>query len=120
MEHNHPDLILQLPEGPTAFIEFTVCRDDSVVERAKFKEDKYRLLAEDWAKKHKRYPTVLPVVVGTRGVIPKQTMTSLAKLKAWGFDVQVSRLQKAAVIGSVKAVWKTLKSVKAGGVSQYT
>jgi hypothetical protein len=52
VEHNHPDLILQLPEGPTAFIEFTVCRDDSVVERAKFKEDKYRLLAEDWAKKH--------------------------------------------------------------------
>jgi hypothetical protein len=43
VEHNHPDLILQIPEGPTAFIEFTVCRDDSVVERAKFKDDKYRL-----------------------------------------------------------------------------
>jgi hypothetical protein len=41
--HNQPDLILQLPDGPTAFIEFTVCRDNSVVERAKFKEDKYRL-----------------------------------------------------------------------------
>jgi hypothetical protein len=41
--HNHPDLTLQLPEGPTAFIQFTVCRDDSVVERAKFKEDKCRL-----------------------------------------------------------------------------
>ncbi len=39
----HLDLILQLQEGPTAFIEFTVCRDDSVVERAKFKEDKHRL-----------------------------------------------------------------------------
>jgi hypothetical protein len=43
VEHNHPDLILQLPERPNAFKEFTVCRDDSVVERAKFKEDKYRL-----------------------------------------------------------------------------
>ena len=51
-----------------------VCRDDSVVERAKFKEDKYRLSAEDWAKKHKRHPVVLPIVVGTRGVIPKQTV----------------------------------------------
>jgi hypothetical protein len=39
-----------------------------------------------------------------------ETVASLAKLKAWGFDMQVSRLQKAAVIGSVKAVWKTLKS----------
>ncbi len=35
-------------EGPTAFIEFTVCRGeilDKVVERAKFKEDKYRVFA---------------------------------------------------------------------------
>ena len=80
-----------------------------MVERAKFKEDKYRLLAEDWAKKHKRHLVVLPIVVGTRGAIPKQTVASLAKLKAWGFD-----MQKAAVIGSVKAVWKTLKST--GGV----
>ena len=44
---------------------------------------------------------VLPIVVGTRGVIPKQTVASLAKLKACGFDVRVSLLQKAAVIGSV-------------------
>ncbi len=79
-------LILQLPEGPTAFIEFTVCREDSVVERAKLKEDKCRLLADDWAKKHKRHSVVLPIVLGTSGVIPKQTVASLAKLKAWGFD----------------------------------
>jgi hypothetical protein len=79
-----------------------------VVERA-FKEDKNRLLAEDWAKRHKRHP-VIDIVVGTRGVIPKQTVASWAKLKAWVFDMQVSRLQKAAVKGSVKAVWKTLKS----------
>ncbi len=65
VEHNHPNLILQLPEGPTAFLEFTVCRDDSVVERAKFKQDNCRL--------------VIPIVVGTRGVFPKLTMASLAK-----------------------------------------
>jgi hypothetical protein len=66
----------------------------------------YRLLAEDWAKKDKRHPVVLPIVVRTRGVIPKQTLASVAKLKTWGINMQVSRLQKAAV----KAVWKTLKS----------
>ena len=44
VEHNHPDLILRLPEGLTAFIEFNVCRDESVVE-------------------HKRHPVVLPIVV---------------------------------------------------------
>jgi hypothetical protein len=66
VERNHPDLILQLPEGPTAFIECTVCREDMY-----------------WAKKHKRHPVVLPIVVGTRGVIPMQTVASLAKLKAY-------------------------------------
>ncbi len=79
-----------------------------MVDQPKIKE--HRLLAKDWAKKHKRYPFVLPIVLGSRGVIPEQTVALLAKLKAWGFDMQVSRLQKAAVIGSVKAVWKTLKS----------
>jgi hypothetical protein len=58
-------MILQLPEGPTAFIEFTVCRHDSVVERAKFKEDRLLVLGEE------AQPVVLPIVIGTRGVIPK-------------------------------------------------
>jgi hypothetical protein len=31
VEHNH--LILQLPERPAAFIELTICRDVSVMER---------------------------------------------------------------------------------------
>jgi hypothetical protein len=52
VEHNH--LILQLQEGPTAFIEFTVCRDESVVKRAKFKEDKYLLDEEAQATRRRR------------------------------------------------------------------
>jgi hypothetical protein len=78
-----------------------------VVDRAKFKEDKYRILAEDWPKKHKRHPVVLPIVVGTRGVIEDG---SFAGEVEGSFNMQVCRLQKAAFIGSVKAVWKTLKS----------
>ncbi len=80
---DHPDLILQLPEGPAAFIKFTVCREDSVVDRAKAKEDKDGLLAEDWANKYKRHRR--PSYRG-RGVIPEQTVASQGKLKAWGFD----------------------------------
>ena len=34
LEHNRPDLIVKLPDGQAAITEFTVCRDDSVVERA--------------------------------------------------------------------------------------
>jgi hypothetical protein len=110
MEHNHPDMIIQLPEGPVVILEFSVCRDAGVVERAQQKERRYRQLAEDWAQKHGVHPTVLPLVVGTRGVVPKRTVESLGTLKRWGFDVAISRLQKAAVIGSVKIVWKTLQS----------
>jgi hypothetical protein len=93
VEHNHPDLILQVTEGPTAV---TTCRDDSVVERAKFKKDKCRLGKAVQARP--RRPSYR-----TRGVLPKQTVASLAKLKAF-------RLQKAAAIGSVNAIWKRLKS----------
>jgi hypothetical protein len=60
VEHNPIEAL-----GGTALIDFTVCRDYSVVERAKFK---YRIWAEDWAKKHKQHHVVVPIVVGTRGV----------------------------------------------------
>ena len=110
IEHNHPDLIIRLPEGPVAIVEIAVCNDFCVVERALQKEQRYRQLAEDYAKKHRVYPTVLPIVVGTRGVVPKRTMKSLDTLKRWGFDVPISRLQKSAAVGSVKIVWKTLLS----------
>ena len=68
------------------------------------------MLAEDWAKKHGKHPTVLPIVVGTRGVVPERTVKALQTLNKWGIDVPISRLQKAAVIGSVKLIWKTLRS----------
>ncbi len=95
VEHNHPDLILQLPEGPTAFIEFTVCRDDSVVERAKSKEDKYRLLAE--GKEAQATPRRPSYRVRDEGRDSEAHGSFAGEVEA-GFDMQVSRLQKAAVI----------------------
>ena len=89
LEHNHPDLILQLPEADRVY-RITVCRDDSVVERAKFKEDKCRL---------GEAAQVTPRDYGADGRFAGELE-----------GIQVSRLQKAAVIGSVKSVWKTLKS----------
>ena len=110
MEHNHPDMILKLPEGQVVIIEFTVCRDLSVVERATQKEARYQQLAEDWARKHGKHPSVLPIVVGTRGVVPERTVKALQTLSKWGVVVPISRLQKAAVIGSVQLIWRTVWS----------
>ena len=102
VEHNHTDLLLQLPEGPPASREFTVCREESVV--AKFEERKCQLGEETQSTPR-----------GPSDVIPKQTVTSLAKLKAWGFDMQVSALPKAAVIGSVMEYTQVVR-LKTGGV----
>ena len=108
MEHNHPDMILKLPEGQVAsIIQFTVCRDLSVMTH---KVVKSQQLAEDWAKKYGQRPTV-PIVVGTRGVVPERTVEALKTLTKWrAFDVPFSRFQKAAAIGSGKVVWKTVRS----------
>ncbi len=70
---------------------FAVFRDDSIEPNIR----RSRLFSRELAKKHKRHPVVIPILIATRGVIPKQTVSSLAKLKAWGFDVQVSPLKKA-------------------------
>jgi hypothetical protein len=111
LEHNHPDIVVKMPEGQVLILEFAVCRDDMVVERATEKERRYQLLARDWQQKHGgAHPTVLPIVIGTRGVVPKATVQALQKLKKWGFDVSLSKLQKAAVIGSIKIVQKTIRS----------
>jgi hypothetical protein len=49
VEHNHPDLILQLPEGPTALIELTVATT------AWWSGRNSRRTSADWEKKHKRH-----------------------------------------------------------------
>jgi hypothetical protein len=110
LEHNRPDMIVKLPEGPTAFIEITVCRDDSVVERAIQKEQRYLALARDYAMANHCHPSIFAIAIGTRGVVPKQTVNALQKLQKWGFDIQLSKLQKAAVIGSIQTHMKTIRS----------
>ncbi len=87
----------ETPEGDDRVYRVRRMSRRFVVERAKIKEDKCRLGKE--AQRKPRRPSH-----SGRGVIPKRTVGSPAKLKAWGLDMQVSRLQKAAVIGSVKAL----------------
>ena len=103
-------MIVKLPEGPTAFIEITVCRDDSVVERAIQKEQRYLALARDYAMANHCHPSIFAIAIGTRGVVPKQTVNALQKLQKWGFDIQLSKLQKAAVIGSIQTTMKAMWS----------
>ncbi len=64
-------------------LEFTVCRDAVVMERAQQKEQRYRQLAEDRAKKHQVFPTVLPIVVA-----PERLYLSgfIGDIKAVGFQ----------------------------------
>jgi len=52
LEHNHPDLVVKMPEGQVLILEFAVCRDDMVVERVTDKERRYAQLARDWQLMH--------------------------------------------------------------------
>ena len=112
IEKNHPDLLINLPNGEVIFVECTVCQDSKVVETARDKELKYMPLAADYKSRYpnKAFPRVLPIAIGVRGVVPKRTIESLKYLQDRGFDIPISRLQKAAVKGSVKLIQATLQS----------
>jgi hypothetical protein len=115
LEHNRPDLIVKLPEGNTAIIQFTVCRDDSAVDEATQKAQRPGT-THGPTNCGPQLPSIGfpdnrdPIVVGTRGVIPKQTVDSLQRLKKWGFDIDLSKLQRAAVIGLIQTIMKTIRS----------
>ena len=74
-----------------------------MVDRATQKETPYQQLAEDCGRRSTAntllsYPWLEPEVLYR------------SALNKWGIDVSISRLLKAAVIGSVKLIWKTLRS----------
>jgi hypothetical protein len=104
MEHNHPD-------SAAPFIEFTVCCDDSVVDRAKLKEDKCRLGEEAQATpcggKHDScvYTHGLGISCHNMCVYRIYYIPYIQPLVR-----HQGRNSEAAVIVSVKAVWKTLNS----------
>jgi hypothetical protein len=106
LEHCKPDLYVQLPSGKKLIIEVTVCRDDKACTRAEEKAQRYHALAQDIALQTKKYPLVLPIAIGVTGVVSKMTERAVKKLNELGIPLKLSKLQKAAAIGSSKILSK--------------
>ncbi len=76
-----------------------------MVERVKFKEDKYRMFSRVLGEEAQATPCRPSYHGKDEGRDSEADGSFAGEVEAWGFDMQVSRLQKAAVIGSVKALW---------------
>ena len=99
VEHNKPDLMIQLANGRILLIEVTVCKDECVVDRSEKKAMKYIELRDDLAKqKRKHRVEVIAIAVGATGAISERTKQSCMKLNKYGIPIRVSQLQKAATI----------------------
>ena len=86
----------------------TVCNDDRACDRADEKQAKYLPLRDDLGEQHKNTPTIFPIAIGATGVVSKITENAVEKLNDWGIPLQLSKLQKAAAIGTAKIIKRVL------------
>ena len=108
LKHTKPDLYLSLPNGKRVIIEVTVCNDDRACLRADEKLSKYLPLREQIGKQERNIPHVLPIAIGTTGVVSKVTENAVKKLNDWGIPLRLSKLQKAAAIGTAMTIKRVL------------
>ena len=108
MSHTRPDIYVSVPNGKRASIEVTVCNDDRVCNRADEKQAKYLPLRDDIGSQGSHCPTIFPIAIGTTGVVGKVTENAVKKLNDWGIPLQLSKLQKAAAIGTAKTIMRVL------------
>ena len=110
LEHHKPDLFVILPNNKQLIIEVTVCRDDKACTRAEEKAQKYIPLAEDLARQTGKHPIVIPIAIGATGAVSKMTEDAIKKLNGMGIPLQLSKLQRAAAIGTAKIMQKHINT----------
>ena len=105
-EHNRPDLVLiDHIEKKWTFVDFAVPFDRNVVSKEEEKVAKYKDLAAEVSRMHTVKVEVVPIVVGTLGMVSKNL---LGWLKRIGVDDVVGALQTSAIIGTSAILRKVL------------
>ena len=89
------------------FIEITCPLDWSILERENFKVEKYQDLKREVAKLWNVRPVVIPVVVGTLGMVTNRLEGFIRKI---GVDVSVELLQKACLLGTARILRRVLEA----------
>ena len=109
-EANRPDMvIIDRNNRKWWLVDFSVPYDPNVARKEQEKIEKYKDLAAEVARMHKVSVEVVPIVVGSLGVVTKDLTRWLKKI---GVDDDVGGLQTSAVIGTAAILRRVLKSVK--------
>ena len=99
-------VVVRLPKGPPASIELTVFIDDSVVGRPRKKKQRYHALISDNATANN---SIGYFVIEVSLLFSKAVDQIAQASQEMGFDVELSKLQRAAVIESIETVMKIIR-----------
>ena len=103
-----PDMIIKDKEKNTCIIiDFTVSYDNRIELKEKEKIDKYRDLAIELKRLWKTKVTVVPIVFGSLGAIPKKIEK---RLKDIGIDTNLADMHKTAILNSARILRMVLET----------
>ena len=108
-KYNRPDMVvIDKSNKKWWMIDFSVPYDPNVVSKEKEKINKYKKLAAEVARMHKVSVEVVPIIVGSLGVVTKDLTRWLDRI---GVGDVVGGLQTSALIGTAAILRKVLYSV---------
>ena len=106
---NRPDLvIIDRNNKKWWMVDFSVPYDPNVASKEQDKIDRYKDLAAEVARMHKVSVEVVPIIVGSLGVVTKDLTRWLDRI---GVGDVVGGLQTSALIGTAAILRKVLYSV---------
>lgn len=106
MEHNRPDVtVLNRAARQWTFVDFSVPWDRNVVTKEGEKIEKYSPLAKEIRKLHRVSTKVVPLVVGSLGIVSRNLE---GYLKDLGIPDVLGGMQTSAVIGTTLILQKVL------------
>ena len=99
---NCPDIVLfDYQKRKIYFVEVSCPADINVVVKEDEKFSKYTSLAADFHQMYNMPVTIIPVVLGSTGIVSKRCLTYLNKLPEFSMTL-FGHLQKVALIGTVR------------------
>ena len=106
LEHNRPDVtVLNRATREWTFVDFSVPWDKNVVVKEREKMEKYAPLVKEVRKLHRVSTRVVPLVVGSLGVVSRRLPGYLKEL---GIPDILGGMQTSAVIGTILILQKVL------------
>ena len=100
-------IIKDQEQNTCIIVDFAVSYDTRIELRAKEKIDKYRDLAIELKRLWKTKVTVVPIVFGSLGAIPKKIEK---RLKDIGIDTNLADMQKTAILNSARILRMVLET----------